>query len=153
MSLFSFDSASNRLSQFNPHTRLALIPLLESLDRLGVDRWVKTLTVDKYLVTVVAVEGSGTISFVDGGSAQAATGGVDAWLRGGGLPVASGTTSVGRLVGVGATLLTCVPLRPHLLYIGPARQGPTTQLGWAPRPRSRVKGPTRSLDRVGGDQY
>ena len=41
----------------------------------------KTLTVDKYLVTVVAVERSGTISFVDGGSAQAVTGGVDAWLR------------------------------------------------------------------------
>ena len=101
----------------------------------------KTLTVDKYLVTVVAVEGSGTISFVDGGSAQAATGGVDAWLRGGGLPVASGTTSVGRLVGVGAPLLACVPLRPHLLYIAPARQGPTTQLGWAPPTKEPSQGP------------
>jgi len=89
----------------------------------------------------VAVEGSGTISFVDGGSAQAATGGVDVWLRGGGLPVASGTTSVGRLVGVGATLLTCVPLRPHLLYIVPARQGPTTQLCWAPPTKEPSQGP------------
>ena len=115
--------------------------MLNLLDRLGVDRVGKTLTVDKYLVTVVAVEGSGTISFVDGGSAQAATGGVDAWLRGGMLPVASGTTSVGRLVGVGAILLACVPLRPHLLYIAPARQGPTTQLGWAPPTKEPSQGP------------
>ena len=35
--------------------------MLDLLDRLGVDRVDKTLTVDKYLVTVVAVEGSGTI--------------------------------------------------------------------------------------------
>ena len=88
----------HHLFVFASNTCLLLGSLLV---RLGVDRVGKTLTVDKYLVTVVAVEGSGTISFADGGSAQAATGGVDAWLRGGGLPVASGTTSVGRLVGVG----------------------------------------------------
>ena len=65
----------NPLSQFDLLSRSALVPLLNLLDRLGVDRVGKTLTVDKYLVTVVAIEGSGTISFVDGGSAQAATGG------------------------------------------------------------------------------
>jgi len=100
----------------------------------------KTLIVDKYLVTVVAVKGSGTISFVDGGSAQAATGGVDAWLRGGGLPVASGTTSVGRWEWGRLSWRACL-YAPHLLYIAPARQGPTTQLGWAPPTKEPSQGP------------
>ena len=43
------------------HLDSCVEPVLYLLDRLGVDRVGKTLIVDKYFVTVVAVEGSGTI--------------------------------------------------------------------------------------------
>ena len=67
-----------------------------------------------------------------------------AMCSGGGLPATSGTRSVGSHGGGREdTVLswrTCL-CGPHLLYIVPARQGPTTQLGWAPPTREPSQGP------------
>ena len=52
----------------------------------------------------------------------------------------------GGRVGTTLSLGVRASAAPHLLYMVPARQGPTTQLGWVPRPGSLVKGPTRSLE-------
>ena len=66
-----------------------------------------------------------------------------AMCSGGGLPATSGTRSVGSHGGgredTVMSWCTCL-CGPHLLYIVPARQGPTTQLGWAPPTREPSQG-------------